>query len=631
MSPDARYLAMIVVAGGREIVAVRDLVQHTPLRGVLAAAAKDEFYPQWCGWANPTRLLCSYRGLAADGGKFFPVTRLVAVNADGSDPEVLANNTAAWSQLGDEVIDWTIDDPRTVLIQLDQAEVGLVGATPGADVAGGGPDGYPDVYALDVYNGHKHLVARQRAPIQDFTTDGHGQVRLGYGYRDTKALFFARLEGERGWKELARVEAYAAEDVFRPIAAIAGSNAAYARRNYQGRDALWKIDLDDAADPQLVFAHPEVDLDSALFTDDHRLLGFSFETDRPGVYYTDRDAARAYDAVRRALPGKTNRIVDMTPDAKAFLVWSESDVAAPVYYVLDLHGAQARLEAVAASAPGLADHQLAPMQPVNFPSRDGKTRIPAYLTLPAQRPASGKPPLVVLPHGGPYARDSWGYDEWVQLLASRGYAVLQVEFRGSTGYGTDWFRAGFRDWGGLPYEDVIDGTRWAIAQGQVDAARTCVVGASYGGYMALLAATRNEGLFKCAVSIAGVSDLFELRNDERFFRNWEIANAGLAQDTKKLREDSPRQHAAGVNIPILLVHGERDYTVEVDHTKMMDAALRRAGKPHQTLIIEKTDHYFREDVPRRALYTTLVRFLGEQLGTPPAPAAAPAATPAQGQ
>ncbi|MFO1409153.1 MAG: prolyl oligopeptidase family serine peptidase [Steroidobacteraceae bacterium] len=208
-----------------------------------------------------------------------------------------------------------------------------------------------------------------------------------------------------------------------------------------------------------------------------------------------------------------------------------------------------------------------------------------------------------------------------------GYAVLQVEFRGSTGHGTDWFRAGFRDWGGLPYEDVIDGTRWAIAQGRstrhAPASSAPATAATW-----RCSATRNEGLFKCAVSIAGVSDLFELRNDERFFRNWEIANAGLAQDTKSRKEDSPRQHAAGVNIPILLVHGERDYTVEVDHTKMMDAALRRAGKPHQTLIIEKTDHYFREDVPRRALYTTLVRFLGEQLGTPPAPAAAPAATPA---
>jgi dipeptidyl aminopeptidase/acylaminoacyl peptidase len=362
-----------------------------------------------------------------------------------------------------------------------------------------------------------------------------------------------------------------------------------------------------------VFAHPEVDLDEPIWTTDHRLIGVSFQTDRPGVYYTDPDAAHAYDAVRRALPGRGARIVDMTPDAKAFIVVADSDLVAPMYYVLDLHGGTAKLDAIASAAPGLADYQLAPMQPISFAARDG-TKIPGYLTRPLQAAGADKPPLIVMPHGGPYARDSWGYNPWVQFLASHGYAVLQVEFRGSTGYGTRWFQAGFQDWGGLPYGDVIDGTRWALAQGYGDPKRTCVVGASYGGYLALLAATRNEGLFKCAASIAGVSDLIELRSDQQFFRNWEIANAALPQDASKIRADSPRSHADGVNIPILLIHGDHDYTVEVDHTKMMDAALKRAGKPHETLIIKGTDHYFREDAARRTLFGALGHFLDAQLG-----------------
>jgi dipeptidyl aminopeptidase/acylaminoacyl peptidase len=281
--------------------------------------------------------------------------------------------------------------------------------------------------------------------------------------------------------------------------------------------------------------------------------------------------------------------------------------------VLDLHQTPARLELVAAANPGLAAYELAPMQPIIYTARDG-TKIPGYLTLPVRAPATGKPPLIVMPHGGPHARDSWGFDSWVQFLASHGYAVLQMEFRGSSGYGTQWFEAGFRDWGGVPYDDVIDATRWALAQGHGDPARTCIVGGSYGGYMALLAATRNDGLYKCAVSIAGVSDLIELRNDERFFQNWQIANADLAPDAKKLKADSPRNHADGVNIPMLLIHGARDYTVEVDHTTMMDAALKRAGKPHETVIIKDTDHYFREDPARRALFGALGRFLDAQLG-----------------
>jgi dipeptidyl aminopeptidase/acylaminoacyl peptidase len=190
-----------------------------------------------------------------------------------------------------------------------------------------------------------------------------------------------------------------------------------------------------------------------------------------------------------------------------------------------------------------------------------------------------------------------------------------MEFRGSSGYGLDWWRAGFCDWGGLPYDDVIDGTRWALGQGYADPARVCIVGASYGGYLSLLAATRNaDHLFRCAVSIAGVSDLLELRDNRRFFRHYQLANAGLASDTRKLREDSPRNHAAGVNLPVLLIHGDHDYTVEVGHTRMMDTALKRAGKPHETVIVEGADHYYRGDAELRMLLATLGTFLEKQLG-----------------
>ena len=190
-----------------------------------------------------------------------------------------------------------------------------------------------------------------------------------------------------------------------------------------------------------------------------------------------------------------------------------------------------------------------------------------------------------------------------------------MEFRGSSGYGLDWWRAGFRDWGGLPYDDVIDGTRWALAQGYADPSKVCIVGASYGGYLALIAATRNEDhLFRCATSISGVSDLVELRDDAHFFRHWELAVAGLQQDYRKLQADSPRNHAASVNVPLLLIHGDRDYTVVPDHTKAMDSALTHAGKPHQTVIVEGADHYYRSDTQRKKLLGTLGEFLEKELG-----------------
>jgi len=600
LSPDAHYLAAIVTASGRSFVAVRDLTQNSELRPVAVTRADDRFSPDWCAWAKPTRLLCGFVGIDSIFGDYTLVSRLMAVNADGSDVRILGNTSVASNtvraQIQDEVLDLWPEDPRQVLIQLSE---------------GRPPSGFPDVYALDIYSGSRRLVVHGREPIQTFKTDGRGQVRLGYGARDTKVSFFARLDGERPWRELTRVESSGIADAFLPVAVVPGTNSAYAMRNYQGRRALWRIDLTDATEPALVFAHPAADLGRALFTSDNRLLGVSFQTDRPGCYYTDRDAARIYDAVRRALPGRTIRIIDMTPEGKVFLVEADSDVAAPLFYLMDTRSSPARLEGVGAGAPGLADYALAPAQPIGFAARDG-VQIPGYLTLPVQRPASGPPPLVVLPHGGPYSRDSWGYDPWVQFLASHGYAVLQVEFRGSTGYGSEWLQAGFRDWAGKPYDDVIDGTRWALAQGHGDPRRTCIVGASYGGYIALLAATRGDGLYRCAVSIAGVSDLVELRNRAEIYLNSELAKAQMP-DPKKLKADSPRNHAAGVSIPILLLHGANDYTVEVAQTEAMDTALKRAGKPHETVIIKDTDHYFREDAARRTLFTNLGRFLDEQL------------------
>jgi dipeptidyl aminopeptidase/acylaminoacyl peptidase len=258
---------------------------------------------------------------------------------------------------------------------------------------------------------------------------------------------------------------------------------------------------------------------------------------------------------------------------------------------------------------------LALVEPISFPASDG-TMVPGYLTRPSDIASIASTPLVVLPHGGPYARDQWGFDSWVQFLASRGYAVLQIEFRGSTGYGSDWFKEGFADWSGKPYSDVVDGTKWALSKGYGNASRTCIVGASFGGYMALLAATRNHEskLFKCAVSISGVSDLRELSKDRRWFGGWKIAQQSIGTDSDKLKADSPRTHASEVNIPVMLIHGDQDYTVEVDESFLIDDALTKFNKPHELVIVKGADHYFRDDAYLKAMFTAMDGFLSKHLG-----------------
>jgi dienelactone hydrolase len=615
ISPDGRYLALIIRQDGRRFVAVRDRQSGKSVRHVAEARAEDGA-PRWCRWANPTRLLCSFYGLGSEKGHNFAVTKLVGVNADGTDLAVLGSRRGGMGtlQLEDRILDWTPDDPRSVLLELDQGDSAL-SATHATAATGEFPDGYPEVYDLDVYTGDLKRVMRDRPPIQHFVTDGRGAVRLGTGYAEDEVVQFGRVLGQDGWKELHRAKASDDDaDAMEPVTVVPGTNLAYLTGQHEGRNAIWQVDLTDEKPPELLFSHPQVDIDGAIFTADGRFLGVTYDAERPGAYYTDPRAASAYAATVKALPGRAIRIVDSTPDGRVFLLRAESDIEPPYFLVLDAKPEGASLEVIGRSAPGLLGKSLAQMLHIVFTARDG-VKVPGYLTLPTAGAAPGKPPLVVLPHGGPASRDSWGYDTWVQFLASRGYAVLQVEFRGSSGYGHAWLRAGFRDWGGLPYDDVIDGTKWALSQGYADASRVCIVGGSYGGYLAELAATRNQNhVFRCAVSVAGVSDIAELRRDRRFFSRWQIANASVESDARKMHEQSPRLHAADVNVPVLLIHGRRDYTVEVDHTTMMDNALKKSGKPHEVVLIEEADHYFQEDTQQRQLLESLGAFLARELG-----------------
>jgi len=204
----------------------------------------------------------------------------------------------------------------------------------------------------------------------------------------------------------------------------------------------------------------------------------------------------------------------------------------------------------------------------------------------------------------------------VQVLAREGYAVLQMNYRGSDGYGNAWRDASFQDWGGLPYTDTMDGLKWAIEQKHADPTRVCVVGGSFGGYLALAAAVRDSASLKCVVSVAGVSDLRELRTDSNFFQGSKVVKEQIGHDPEKLKADSPRLHADKISVPVLLVHGAEDYTVEPDHSQLMARALQTAGKSYKLVVIDGTDHYFQNQPDQRQLFTAITEFLKPLLAAP---------------
>lgn len=596
ISPDGAHVSFITSMADRSLAVILD--RNFPDKPALPVVASDpgEYDIRWCNWANDTRLLCGLMGMAVEMGHVYPVTRLVAVNADGTGTKLLIQHTPAGNaQFHDRILDWTPDEPDTVLIQLDD------------DV-----NNFPSVFELNVNSGNRATRTREHPPIRWFTTDAKGNVRLGEGFADrgTDIRYFARLENEREWRLLAKIKAFTQSDALEPVAVAPGKNTAYAVGNYEGRSALWEMDLTDQQEPQLVFSHPLVDASQPLLTADGRLLGIWYELDRPFIYYTDERARSLVKAVNKFEPGKFSYITDYTRDEKTVVVRSFSDIDDGTYHVLDT--AANRLQRLGTAYPELDQQQLGRMRSIVYKASDG-IEIPGYLTVPAGTRAE-RLPLIVMPHGGPVARDSWDFDFLRAFLVSRGYAVLQMNFRGSSGYGAKWFFDAHQDWGGLTYSDITDGARWAVASGIADPRRMCIVGWSFGGYAALLGAVRNSDLYRCSVSIAGVSDLNLLLDDARNFTSYRFAREQIGVNKDKLRQDSPLQHIDTIDIPVLLLHGDKDYQVDVDHSRKMASALKRAKKPHRAVFIDKATHQLDRKSDRVTLLTEIEKFLQENLG-----------------
>lgn len=312
----------------------------------------------------------------------------------------------------------------------------------------------------------------------------------------------------------------------------------------------------------------------------------------------------------RAMPNSVNVTIDWSEDKKRALVWSGSASDPGAYFLLDRSTAVMNL--VAEPYPGMDPDLLAPVKLVRYQARDGLS-LPAYLTLPKAREPKGLP-LIVLPHGGPFIRDQWEYDPLVQLLANRGYAVLQPQFRGSTGFGKEFVTRGYGEWGQKMQDDLDDGVDWLAKSGQIDPRRVCIVGSSYGGYAAMWGAIRNPERYRCAASFAGVSDVSAmLRYDRqlfsatRYFRLWRNRIGG--EGKTDLRAVSPLNFADKLKIPILIGHGEKDARVPVKQSRLMVDALTRAGGQVTSVFYKDGGHGFDSTADYQDWLSRLEQFL----------------------
>lgn len=612
ISPDGRYLAFIQTAHGHAGAVVLD--RQTQERKIVIGEP-EHFHFIWCRFATGTRLVCSLRGMILGSGAVYPVTRLVAVDADGRRQRVLLqNNEEVQGQYQDRVINWDPGKADTVLVEADEG-LSASQVASGARVFGNvGTHGLPAVYELNVVSGRVSLRQHAREPIRHWITDGRGELRLGSGMLGTEVSYYARLHDSGDWHRLEHFEVFTRGTHFQPIAiSNEDPNKAYAIAPQGNHQAVWLMDLTDRQPPQLVFSNPDVDVTDPIITQGGRLLAIHYEKEQPNIYCIAVRICSVLDGLKKFLPGKFSVVAESTRDEDTYVVRSISDREMTTYSLVDAK--KGVLSKLGPANPDLDPETISPLQAITYPARDG-TPIPGYLTVPAGADPHNLP-LVVMPHGGPIARDLWRYFFLRSFLVSRGYAVLQMNFRGSSGYGADWFFAAHQDWGGLTYDDVVDGARWAVSQGIADPARMCIVGWSFGGYLALLGAQRNPDLFRCSVSIAGISDLNLLLEEGHYWMDAGVRARQVGTDPVKLKRDSPRLHAADFTVPVLLIHGDRDAQVPLEQSVVMDAALTRAGRPHRLVTVPWASHQFEAEPHRVQLLREIEAFLAANVGSAP--------------
>lgn len=618
LSPNGDRLAVIqpAASGQGSAVFVVNLADGVPKR--ITGIDGDPERLGWCRWVSNERLLCSIYAVSDIDGVLARVARLVAFNADGSEAKMVSTRASdralGIDQFGGEVLDWLPEEDGAILKSrkfIPEKETGtrLANTLDGVGVE-----------RIDTTTLKTRSIENPKRDAVEYISDGHGKIRVmgvqppqgALGYDSRTIVYRYRTKADDDWKPLSRVNV-ASEAVFNPYAVDRDLDLAYGFKTKDGRRALYSLSLDGLMTETLVFAHPEVDVGGLVrIGRRNRVVGVSYATEKRHMEFFDPELKRLQTSLSKAIPGlPLISFVDSSLDEGKLLLRAGSDVDPGRYYIFDKK--TRHLNETLLQRPQLEKVALAPVKPVSYKTADG-VMVPGYLTLPPGSDGK-KLPTIVMPHGGPGSRDVWGFDWLSQYFAAQGFAVLQPNFRGSAGYGDEWFqRNGYQSWR-LAIGDINEGARWLVAQGIADPARLAIFGWSYGGYAALQASVTEPELYKAAIAVAPVTDLETKRSDARNYTNF-LAVSDAIGTGPHVREGSPAQNAERIKVPVLMFHGDRDINVSVRHARLMADRLRDAGKQHELVIYPKLDHYLEDSAARTDMLRKSDAFLRTAMGLP---------------
>jgi dipeptidyl aminopeptidase/acylaminoacyl peptidase len=572
ISPDGHLVAArAYVKGGLRLIVV-DLDQSRPAFGAIPVPEKRDLL--WYQWAGNDRLLMSVGKTDFLDGEEVYVTRLLMLDLKKSQAQFVGKSREGVA--GDDVI-YVAPDGSYLLLNIQETVFD-----------------YPSVWRVDLATLKMKKVVSPKDNVWSWFADSDGVVRAGIGSFGKRWWLLYRKEADDDFEKVVRHKNDDTEDGTVEKFVLNGSDTGLVIANTKNkRFGLYKYNFVSDTVGEAIYENPTVDIDDVVLSDGGSLLGVKYTDDRARIEWFDPQLKQWQAKIDRALPDHTNRMTSFNSDRSRIIVWSGAASDPGRYFFFE--PGKSELRVLSEPYDHIDGASLAPMRSTTYRARDG-VQIPAYLTLPLGREAKNLP-LIVMPHGGPFVRDEWGYDAWVQFLANRGYAVLQPNYRGSTGYGKEFVDKGVGQWGRGMQDDIDDGARWLIGQGTADPKRVCIMGASFGGYAAMWAAVRNPDIYRCAISFAGISDVAAmLRYDRRsmsatrYYRDWREKVQG--DKNFDLAGISPLRAADKVAIPILIAHGGRDDNVPPSQSIKFHELLTKANKPHEFVIYEDEGHGF---------------------------------------
>lgn len=504
----------------------------------------------------------------------------------------------------DRVIDFLPDDPDHILMS-------LTGQVNGTYLGSRSID--PSVFKINLKTQKMRRIQRPINDVYAWKTDRQHRVRIAYRYDERSmqnTILIKDLQNEK-WHEAWSYETLSSDTVL-PMGFDHDPNILYIRAYADDRLAIFKVDLTKGFDHrELILANDRYDVDGELFysAKQKHVVGLRTSTD-DGIILWNKEYNALQKGINTALKNTQNTLYDLSMDERQYLVLASSNTDPGVYYLGDRD--KNSLKMIAIRFGNLIPEYMAPFKKITYEARDG-VEIEALLTTPIGKQPQNLP-TIIYPHGGPISTSSEDFNPIVQFLVNRGYAVLQMNFRGSAGYGHSFMKAGFAGWGQEMQDDIEDGTKFLISNGVSDPNKICILGASYGGYAALMGAIKTPELYQCAISFAGVSDLVKLHKRLKL-RYKSAVEVQLGENEKALRALSPVNHADKIKIPILLMHGDTDRQVWPVQSQDMYQALLDANKQVEYVELEDGNHYLTNNENRLIYFRTLDKFLSKYLPT----------------